>query len=49
MPMDLGAAKRIQFNLFVDPRSRPHPNLPQQFWGRWASNASPEGAPAGPR
>jgi hypothetical protein len=21
------------------------PNLPQQFWGRWASNASPEGAP----
>ena len=22
------------------------PNLPQQFWGRWASNASPEGAPA---
>ena len=24
----------------------PTPNLPQQFWGRWASNASPEGAPA---
>jgi hypothetical protein len=23
-----------------------HPNLPQQFWGRWASNASPEGTPA---
>jgi hypothetical protein len=22
------------------------PNLPQQFWGRWASHASPEGAPA---
>jgi hypothetical protein len=24
--------------------SRPHPTSPRVFWGRWASNASPEGA-----
>jgi hypothetical protein len=36
-------------NPFVAPQSVGIPNLPQQFcqqfWGRWASNASPEGAP----
>ena len=34
--------------MFVaEPRSRPHPNLPQQFWGRWASNAEPGGGARG--
>jgi hypothetical protein len=40
-----GGAPRGRSAISVDePRSVGIPNLPQQFWGRWASGASPEGA-----
>jgi hypothetical protein len=41
-----GAVSGASSMSFVEPRLLTYPTSPSSFWGRWASSASPVGAPA---